>query len=146
MIVFVMGASCAGKSTYIKENYPDFYKVDLYDFQKRLGCSFEAIVESYEQCRLALIEAVKEHENVVMEHTLLRAIRRQPYIEAVREVTDSPIEIVSIFPSDEELLENAKKRKVKFFPGEFKSMREVYEIPTIEEGFSKVTIIDKNLY
>ena len=30
MIVFVMGASCAGKSTYIKENYPDFYKNNVH--------------------------------------------------------------------------------------------------------------------
>lgn len=146
MIVFVMGPSCGGKSTFIKKNFPNFKKIDLYDFEIENGFSVEAIMQAYEECKNALIDAIKNGENVVMEHTLLKAIRREVYIKAVKEVTDEPIIGYFLCPSDKELNSNAKRRMISFWKGELANIREVMELPTTEEGFSEVHIIDKNLY
>lgn len=146
MIVFVMGPSCGGKSTFIKKNFPNFKKIDLYDFEMENGFSMEGIVQAYEECKNALIEAVKNKENVVMEHTLLKAIRREVYIKAVKEVTDEQIIGYFICPSDTELKSNANRRMISFWKDELKNIRDIMELPTTEEGFAEIHIIDKNLY
>jgi hypothetical protein len=81
-----------------------------------------------------------------MEHTLLKAIRREVYIDAVQEITDAPIIGYFLLPSDEELNENAKKRSVKFYEGELDNIRDILDIPTIEEGFAEIHIITENKY
>lgn len=146
MIIFVMGPSCAGKSTFIKKNFPDYKKIDLYDFEIENGFSVEAIMQAYEECKNALVESIKNKENVVMEHTLLKAIRRKVYIEAVKEITDEPIVGYFICPSDDELKANAKRRMISFWKDELNNIREIMELPTTKEGFNEVHIIDKNLY
>lgn len=146
MIVFVMGPACAGKSTFIKHNFPDFKKIDLYDYEQKNGFSFEGVYQAYEECRIDLIDAVNKKENVVLEHTLLKAIRRKVYIDSIREITDEDIVAYFIYPSDKQLESNAKKRNISFFKGELENIREIAEMPTIDEGFSEVNIITKNIY
>jgi predicted kinase len=142
-IVFVMGPACAGKSTFIKKHFPDFYKVDLFDFQTDF-MSVDMVMKSYEDCKNALIDAIKTHENIVLEHTLLKAIRRKVYIDAVKEITDIPIEAYFIYPSDEELKENSLKRKIKVDTWTLKNYRETAEVPTKNEGFVSVMLITNN--
>ena len=146
MIVFVMGPSCAGKSTFIKKNFPTFKKIDLYDFELENGFSVEGIMQAYEECKNALVKAIKNGEDVVMEHTLLKAIRRDIYIKAVKEITNEPIIAYFICPSDNELKSNAKRRMISFWKDELKNIRDIMELPTTEEGFGEIHIIDKNLY
>ena len=140
-IIFVMGPSCAGKSYYIKNNLKDFVKVDLYDFQEGIPSTPEAILQSYEDCKERLIEEIKKGNDVVLEHTLLKAIRREVYINAVKEVTDTPIEAVWIFPDCRTLRRNAEERCCYFIDRMFDDYVKVAEVPTTKEGFSNVTII-----
>lgn len=142
-IIFVMGPACAGKSTFIKENFPEFKKIDLYDFQER-WVTVENVMKSYEECLKALLDVIKNKEDVVLEHTFLKAIRRKAYIDAIKEITDTPIEAYFLFPSDEELKENAKQRGIKLNEKTIQLYREIAEFPTIEEGFAQVTLIRKN--
>lgn len=141
-IVFVMGIPASGKSTYIKDNFKDYKVIDLYDFQEN-SFTFEDIWKSYMDCKDALIEAIKNGEDVVMEHTLLKGIRRKIYIDAIREITDEPIDIFLINPPLEILRERAKERKVYFDDEYILNQLNVLEIPTIDEGFRNVTIIEE---
>ena len=145
-IIFVMGPSCGGKSTFIQNNFPDCKKLDLYDYELKNGFSVPAIIQSYEDIKEDLIAAIKNNEDIVMEHTLLKAIRREVYIDAVQELTDAPIIGYFLLPSDEELNENAKKRNVKFYEGELDNIRDILDIPTVEEGFAEIHIITENKY
>ena len=145
-IIFVMGPSCAGKSTFIKKNFPDMKVLDLFEYEERIGFSIPAIKEAYKQIEKDLVDCVKNNEDIIMEHTLLRAIRREVYIKAIKEVSDSPIIGYFLLPSDDEIKANAKKRRVKMSDSELKNVREILDIPSVEEGFSEIHIVDKNLY
>lgn len=142
-ITFVMGIPCSGKSTYIKNNFSDRKVIDLYDYQKNEKfTTIETIKESYEKCKNALIDAIKNNEDVVMEHTLLRAIRRKVYIDAVKSITECPIEIVVINPDIKILKQRAEKRDIYNDDEYIKEMQNTLEIPTKEEGFSNIKIIE----
>lgn len=142
-IIFVMGLSCSGKSTYIKNNFKDIKVLDLYDYQKNcLSYSYDEIWDSYMRIKDDLVEAIKNNEDVVLEHTLLKAIRRKIYIDAVKEVTDCPIEIFLIKPSKEVFKERKKSRNCFFNEKNYKDDLSILEVPTIEEGFSKVNVIN----
>lgn len=145
-IIFVMGPSCAGKSTFIKKNFPDMKVLDLFEYEERIGFSIPAIKEAYKQIEKDLVDCVKNNEDIIMEHTLLKAIRREVYIKAIKEVSDSPIIGYFLLPSDDEIKANAKKRRVKMSDSELKNVREILDIPSVEEGFSEIHIVDKNLY
>ena len=143
-IIFVIGPACAGKSTYIKNNFSDFKVIDLYDFQKDYAfLGYNECVESYEKCKDALIEAIKNNENIVMEHTLLKAIRRKVYIDAVKELGDYEIECICIKPSPEVLNKRRELRNIKSKIEWDKEELDLLEIPTIEEGFSNVKLIEE---
>lgn len=148
-VMFVIGPSCSGKSTYIENRYPNIKKIDLYDYQKHLFerkfFSIPDILKSYEDCKIAIIEAVKNNEDIVVEHTLSKASKRKEYIDAIREISNTPIGIVVIYPSDSKILENAKKRNVKITQADLDNYKKVFEMPTPIEGFSKITILRNNI-
>lgn len=144
-VIIVAGPTCSGKSTFIKENFSDREVVDLFDFQKdKLFLNIQGILKSYEECKNTLIEKIKEGKSVVLEHTLLKAIRRKPYIDAIKEVTDEPIEIYFLFPEREIYRKQLEMRKQPtdddFIDGSYL----VVEIPTEDEGYDKVTVIRRN--
>ena len=140
MVVFVIGPACAGKSTFIQNNFPDYKVINLYDYQKHF-MTVDEVWESYLKCRDDLKDAIKNNENVVLEHTLLKKERRVMYIEAVKEVTDSPIDIYVMLPDIETLLERRKERKIITSRKMTESELEMCDIPTHEDGFNKIEII-----
>lgn len=139
-IIFVIGPACSGKSTYINKYYPNYKKIDLYDYQSN-SRTIPDILKSYEECKKALIEALKENDNVILEHTLLRTIRREPYIQAVREITTDPINCIVMYPSPEILVKNSEKRKLNFNIETAKNYLNTLELPTNNDGFNKIDII-----
>lgn len=139
-IIFVMGFAGSGKSTYIKEQFKDMKVLDLYDYQENCW-TYDTVWDSYMRIKDDLIEAIKNNEDVVMEHTLLKAIRRKIYIDAVREVTDCPISIVFVNPTREVLKERRKKRGLNFGDKNIDMEMEVLEAPSLEEGFDKIDIV-----
>ena len=142
-IKFVMGPACSGKSTFIKNTFPKHTVIDLYDFQidylKSKRANIQNIMQSYEDAKTALIEAIKKGENVILEHTLLLQKRRPMYIDAVRSVTSAPIDIFVMKPT----LKTFKKlRKMRGCSGDLKGELDLMEIPTQDEGFRYIYIIE----
>lgn len=147
-IIFVIGPAASGKSTYIKENFPDYKVVDIYDFQKnQLVSTVESTWISYHKAKDALIKALKEYDNVVLEHTLLRAERRPMYIDAVREVTKEPIDVIVFnLPAStiaERRIERSPMINYDTALNYAEMELDLLEIPTKEEGFNNITIISK---
>jgi predicted kinase len=141
-VIIVAGPTCSGKTTFIKNNFPNHTVIDLFDFQKDIVfASYENIMQSYIECRDALVAALKRGEDVVLEHTLLKAMRREMYINAIRSVTDAPVEMYFLMPSDEQLFKQMKERK---YPGSIataQQMKQIAEIPTTSEGYAVVHVI-----
>lgn len=141
-VIIVAGPTCAGKSTFIKDHFPQHTVVDLFDFQKDFKfVNPELVFESYIKCRDALVEALKQGQEVVLEHTLLKAKRRAMYIDAIRSVTDEPIEMYFLMPSDKQLFKQMKERKYTRSLDTAKDMKAIAEVPTLEEGYAVVHII-----
>lgn len=142
-ITIVMGIAAAGKSYFIKNNFSNDKIIDLWDFQKDLFYySYENILKSYEQAKDAFIEAIKNNEDVVLEHTLLKAKRRKYYIDEIRRVTDAPINIYVMLPNIDKLKEYRKKRDLNTSEADILEELHVLEIPKKEEGFENVYIIE----
>lgn len=139
-IIIVMGPACAGKSTYIKRNFEDFKIIDLYKYQEE-NYSVTGMARSYEKCKQDFLEAIKNGEDVVLEHTLLRAEKRKEYIDAIREITDNDIECICICPSLKVLRQRRKMRNC-YYGGDraIQDALDVLEIPKTAEGFSSVII------
>lgn len=143
MLTIVMGPTCAGKSTYIKEHFDNVRIFDLFDYQMSI-MSIHDIFESYRQCSNDLCQALKEDssQHYILEHTLLKRIRREWYLKNIKEVYDGPIEIICLNPSIETLTKNSTKRFGIPNTKEFsKNNLDVLELPTLDEGYNKVTII-----
>ena len=140
-IIFVIGVPCAGKSTYIKKYYSDYKKVDLYDYQKK-AMSVVDVLKSYEDCKQELIESIKTCDKVVMEHTLLKKMRRIPYIEAVRQFEDVHLTCVLINPSVEKIMENEELRGLNKSREGILSNLEILEIPEDGDGFDEIIIVN----
>ncbi len=141
-VIIVAGPTCAGKTTFIQDHFPNHTVIDLFQFQKDfLFLSVDAVMESYVKCCDALVEAIKRGEDVVLEHTLLKQKRRPMYIDAIREHTDSPIEMYFLMPSDEQLFAQMKERKFAKDIETAKKMKEIAELPTLDEGYAVVHII-----
>ena len=143
-IKIVMGIPCAGKSTFIKKYFPNSTKIDLYDFQQRYEepC-IASTIKSYEDARIALVEAINNGEDVVFEHTLLKAIRREIYVRTIKNITNEPIDIYLINPP----LQRFKENHLIRFGDEFRDddltlYHKLLELPTKEEGFANVYIVD----
>ena len=145
-ITFVMGPAGVGKSTYIKDNLLSKNKnlviVDLYTYQENKILNQNGILQSYYDCLEDLIKAIKDGKDVVLEHTLLKAIRREMYIKAIREISNEPIDIILIKPPLETIRERWKKREIYTSDFYIKANLDTLEIPTNEEGFNSIVVLE----
>ena len=142
-VIFVIGVAGSGKSTYIKNNYPDYKKIDLYDYQSHFMCVAE-VLQSYEDCKKDLVESIKTCDKVVMEHTLLKKMRRIPYVDAVRETDDVKLTCVLVNPSVEQIVNNRIARGLSKTICNKESVLdelEVLEIPEDGDGFDEIIIV-----
>ena len=141
-VIIVMGPPASGKSTFIKENFKDKEVIDLFDFQEHILPTYESIWQSYVDCAECLKEKIKEGKDIVLEHTLLKRKRREWYISQIREVTDDDIIICCILPTIDEYCRRCKNRKQLITKSTAKSMLDELEIPTKDEGYKSVYIIN----
>ena len=139
MVNFVIGPPCAGKSTFIKSTFHGAKIVDLWDYQKDLKfVNVDELLKTYEFAKEALLEAIADEEEcVVFEHTLYKAARRAPYIEAVKNATSMPINCYVVYPDWEEYTKRCKKRKAMSNSLDYAML----DMPKHSEGFENIFII-----
>ena len=142
-VIIVMGPPASGKSTFVKENFKDKEVIDLFDFQEHILPTYESVWQSYVDCAEYLKEKIKEGKDIVLEHTLLKRKRREWYISQIREVTDDDIIICCILPTINEYYQRCKKRNQPITKSTAKSMLDELEVPTKDEGYKSVYIINE---
>lgn len=143
MIVVVAGVSSTGKSSFIERNFPNHRKIDWYDYQsctKNPDQENEPLYKRYERFMDDIAEAAKDGEDIVIENTFYKKVRRTELIEKIREVSDAPIflYVMEIF------VEKYVKNHLMRFPDD-KDPKGIYEYEkaeiepfTDDEGFTKV--------
>lgn len=141
-ITIVMGIPCSGKSTYIKDTYQDREIFDLKAYQdKKTVLNVKTVLESYEECQNDFINAIKAGKDVVLEHTLLKVMRRKSYIDAIRELTDEPVELVFIDPEYDVHIKRIEEVGIPFPEDYLNEHLEILERPTLDEGFGPIVIV-----
>lgn len=144
-VIFVMGIPCSGKSTYIKNNFPDATAIDLYDYQANIQ-TIEDVWKSYEAVKDEIIKRLESEDLVICEHTLLKAERREYYLHALKEAYPGiNCEIILCRTDIDTYKRNHVARHGEpatddFIKNRYNGFLEVLEEPTESEGFSKVSI------
>jgi len=156
MVIFVIGANCTGKSRFIEQNFigRGYTVLNVYDYQQRTKAdesfqclSFEEeLYQANELLKADIVDLVRRRQNVVVEQTFFRALRRIGFVEAIWEVNkDVPVEVYVMTPSDEQLWQNCVERE-KELDGDPKrkydriksEITEIFEFPNPTEGFSRI--------
>ncbi len=147
-IVFVMGPVFSGKSIYIKKQFPNARVVKMKVYDEFISSAsdndmmYELTENAHYYCREALVNTVRaagEDETVVLEHPMLKRDARDFFLNAVREVTDRPVECVVLKTDPEEVKEIADHQPA--FIRLHDSEIGVMDIPGEDEGFCSVTIV-----
>lgn len=143
MITFVVGIPCCGKSSFIAENFPNAKTIDVRDYQKKKILSVQDIVIGYEMAKEDLLKAAMEGD-VVMEHTLLKKSRRKEQIDFLRNGGyTGEIHLIFINPPVKVIKKRMLMRNVCEDICSFLKMHcEILEMPTEEEGFTSIRIIE----
>ncbi|MDO5109762.1 MAG: hypothetical protein Q4D59_07520 [Erysipelotrichaceae bacterium] len=146
-IIFIAGPAFSGKSIYIERNFPEAKTVKISTFNK---IAYEAIdneeletlaKNAWLYCKEALQNTIRTagaDDTVILEHQLLKKDDRAFYLDAVREVTDEPVELIVMDP-DEDMIERMLNFEKSFI------MLHVYEkgkmeLPEAQEGFARIEI------
>lgn len=143
MIVVVAGVSATGKSSFIERNFPDHRKIDWFDYQLG-GPNIHKIVggidKRYEKFMDDIEKAAGNGEDIVIENTLYKKIRRTELIERIRSVSDAPIYLYVMEISEDRYVTNYADRfkhgdKAKEY---YKSEKSEIEPFTDDEGFARI--------
>ena len=156
-LLLLIGLPLSGKSTWIKRNYPDTKVISRDDLVMEVYGSdnySEAFknVDQKEVDRLLdlrLKEANLNKENVIVDMTNLTPKRRK---QTLRYFSSDYDKVAIAFPilEDTEYSDRNNFRKLnenKWIPPfVLKSMLDSYVVPTLDEGFNDIIILDKTIY
>jgi RNA polymerase-binding transcription factor DksA len=101
------------------------------------------IIKANEQIQEDVLKALRQGQDVALEHTWYKAKRRVAYMEELKKVTDSPIYIYVVMPSEEQFRNNlivSPKHSEKDFDRLWAEM-DAIEMPNIAEGYDKIFIV-----
>ena len=147
-IIFVAGPAFSGKSIYIRKELPGAAVINVSTFYKNaFGADSNEEIDTIGRnaqlyCKEGLqncIKSAKEDDMIVLEHHLLRKEIRRFFIDAVREVTDAPIECIVMEPSEEMVAKmlNNEQQLIHFHEYEKSKL----EMPDTSEGFESVRTV-----
>lgn len=153
MVKLVIGVPASGKTHWINncKEFEDAVKLDIYNYQQMVRKEFtdEEYISSHDTYRILfeaneriikdIVNFVQAGKDVVVEHTLYKMKRRLQIIDAIRKVSDTPIEIYLMQPSDEQLQKNCelKDTEDEYMFSRAKRQMEDVEFPSVKEGFAK---------
>lgn len=153
MVKLVIGVPASGKTHWINswKEFEDVVQLDIYNYQQMVRKEFtdEEYISSHDTYRILfeaneriikdIVSFVQAGKDVVVEHTLYKMKRRLQIIDAIRKVSDTPIEIYLMQPSDEQLQKNCelKDTEDEYMFSRAKRQMEDVEFPSVKEGFAK---------
>lgn len=159
-VIFVMGATAAGKSYFIKQNHAreNALVFNVYDYQQRVyeeeGFAESVPINIQFRClrraNMLLLEDIIEKleegcHTIVVEQTFYKAKRRIAYIDEIRKGFDVTIEVYVICPSDALWESNLQKRDLGGLD-RYKKIAEDIEFPNVSEGIDAVfEVVDKEI-
>lgn len=144
-IIFVIGGTATGKSTFMKRHFlsnpVSFF--DILTYQERTYDEFMSEWRKLYRANDELLDDIlkfisKLKFDIVVEHTLFMAKRRIAYIDEIRKATDAEIEFYVMQPSDEQWESNIKARGLIGDLNTFKSELEIFEFPNPAEGIDAI--------
>ena len=125
-LIILSGVAGTGKSTYIKENYPDAFVVSSDDIGKAAGLKANenwVFTEMYEQIKNAMAQ---KEETIVVDSTMLTRTRRMTVLNQTRpDKTGYDVEIVQLHKPLEQIIEQNKNRPEDDYVPESK-VRQMY--------------------
>lgn len=155
-INIIMGPSFSGKKVFANEHFPNYAVISLGDYQRHLFSaygdkyiSFEdhysILLKAQEKLKDDLLESIVKEVPTVMLHTLYMRKRRMALIKEIRTVTNAPIDIYLMQPSDEQILAYIEADTERSITLEVvKSELRQIETPSTEEGFAHVYAVTEN--
>lgn len=147
-IVFVTGPAYSGKSIYTAREYPEASVIDMRTFEYMMEAAesneeLEEIAEnSMKYCREALLHMIRnggEDETIVLKHPMLMKQTREFYLEAIKEITDCPVECAVMLPDLEQMKELTGNETSLLNLYEYE--RNILEMPDVSEGFASVEAV-----
>lgn len=117
-LIILSGVAGTGKSTYIKENYPDAFVVSSDEIGKAAGLKSNenwVFTEMYEQIKNAMAQ---KEETIVVDSTMLTRTRRMTVLNQTRpDKTGYDVEIVQLHKPLEQIIEqNSNRPKEDYVP------------------------------
>lgn len=152
-VIFVIGATASGKSTFIGENFGNTSAaiLNVYDYQQQvykkagfekqipLGMEFKCLYEANEMLLNDILLHLHQGETVVVEQTLYKAKRRIYYTDKIKAMFPQIIiEIYIMQPSDSLWKSYIKKRDLRGSFQVYKNAADIIEFPNPSEGFDKI--------
>lgn len=154
-VIFVIGANATGKTYFINRQFAgqDVEVLNIYDFQRKaydeagfgkmisFGAEYRCLRRANEMHLNAIIEALRQGRDVVVEQTFYKAKRRITYIDAIRTAVNAglKIEVYVMCPNDERWAENLRMREFNGTLREHKVHAEKeFEFPNPIEGFDAI--------
>lgn len=125
-LIILSGVAGTGKSTYIKENYPDAFVVSSDEIGKAAGLKSNenwVFTEMYEQIKNAMAQ---KEETIVVDSTMLTRTRRMTVLNQTRpDKTGYDVEIVQLHKPLEQIIEqNSNRPKEDYVPEQ--NVRQMY--------------------
>ncbi|MCM1181457.1 MAG: ATP-binding protein [Clostridium sp.] len=151
-LIFVIGATAAGKTYFINEHYrgKDMDILNVYDYQQKaydeagygehipFGASFKCLYKANDDLLKDIIEKLRAGRDVVVEQTLFKMKRRLVYMDEIRKSVDVNISFYVMCPSDTRWQANIKERKLDGKFESYKKELEQIEFPNQAEGIDQI--------
>lgn len=151
-IVYLVGLPCSGKSTYIREHYPNHALISndalVEEYAAAHGVDYSTAWNALDyrdvgaECRRRFDKAVREGRPVVIDNTNMTVSSRRLYEAAGYDKKAVIFEI-----SEAERLRRTEKRAAetgKRIPEDaIQRMKSIYVAPTASEGFVSIISADK---
>ncbi|MCH5267534.1 MAG: ATP-binding protein [Lachnospiraceae bacterium] len=151
-LIFVIGATAAGKTYFIDQNYKgkDLDVLNVYDYQQRVydeegfgehipfDAMFKCLMKANNMLLDDIIEKLSQGRDVVVEQTFYKAKRRIAYIDKIRKSVDVLIEMYVMNPGDSFWQSNIEKRNLKEDFGFYKKNADEIEFPNPAEGIDAI--------
>lgn len=125
-LIILSGVAGTGKSTYIKENYPDAFVVSSDDIGKAAGLKSNenwVFTEMYEQIKNAMAQ---KEETIVVDSTMLTRTRRMTVLNQTRpDKTGYNVEVIQLHKPLEQIIEQNSNRPQEDYVPEH-NVRQMY--------------------